>query len=431
MTNIVPYCFPHYSVAAHPEPSLKQNLRTIAQKITCLKIYTCIKSGVFPFLCADSGSDRWRIVTAFISTVLISTVLLLLLYPFKLAILAISLCLRNPETPPPSPMEQFLNELQQVINGKLHINLDALNLVPEESAFLKSFLRPTKPQWEVQDLAREILELYPDTPEPWQKIIAYLYSKFLREPIDVAELSYEGAMFYSVLQKLTQTLQNPNIPREKKLQILEYIGSYSNACAPTWIEVIFRELTNIYCQQEANATVVLNYVQMFKENLLQSLVNRFSEEWHHISSFKHYHGIALGLNTNALARIQFTSYLIQKKRTLYDHLYKRFLATYKLSPENLTEYVRCHIYDSPQNIKNALAAYLCEQLKLLNVEENAISSVLYSIFYEENYEINTCGTNFILITMGILTPLQQTSSGKILQRLHSAINKQLKEKLTS
>lgn len=97
---------------------------------------------------------------------------------------------------------------------------------------------------------------------------------------------------------------------------------------PTWIEVIFRELTEIYNKQDTSVNYILLCVQMFKENLLQLITNRSSPEWHHMASFKHYHGRSLGLNIDSLARIQFTGYLILKNKVYMTAFIRdSFLAT--------------------------------------------------------------------------------------------------------
>ncbi|WP_375793991.1 DUF1548 domain-containing protein [Chlamydia sp. 12-01] len=419
MANIVSHCFPIYSENIVPQKSLKQNLQVCAGTIHYHVLYTFIKTGLLKQLNNTRSSGHCQTTLISIFAVIVSTILILLLYPIKLAIIAVSLCLKDPKIPTASPINTFIQKLHDVCNQPLYINPGNLHIIPESSLFLKTFLIPEANTWRFHNLEEEILKLYPAIPTSWFKILSYVKSKFFRdsEIPHLHEESHDGSLYYSVMQKLTMTLKDPTISEERKRQLLEYVGSYAHACSPTWIEVIFRELVDIYNKRNSSINYVLFCVQMFKENLLQSIANRSSDEWHHIASFKHYYGQSLGLNMDALARIQFTSHLILRKQSLYTYVYKKFLSNYKASVRNLIEYTRYQISESQQELKNFLSSYLCEIMRTLQIPEDEMSTVLSSIFYDEQFELNTTGVAFILLTQGILTVEPQTTSEKITRKL--------------
>ncbi|SYX09265.1 Domain of Unknown Function (DUF1548) [Chlamydia poikilotherma] len=421
MTNILSNGLSIYSINVIPKKSLKQTLQVYADSIHIHVLYTFIKTDLLKYSQTTNTLGTCKTLFISILSAIVSAILLLILYPVKLAILAIGLCLKDPEITTLSPLQTFVHKIQDITNQQLYIDCNNLSLVPESSPFLQSFLTPETQPWELSNLENEISSLCSTLPEPWEKILNYVYAKHLKnqETSPKQEISYEGSLYYTVLQKLTIALQNPTIPKDKKQQLLDYIGSYVNACPPTWIEVIFRELAAIYNKQDTSINYVLLCVQMFKENLLQSIANRASEEWHHISSFKHYHGRSLGLNMDSLVRIQFTGYLILKKQALYNRVYKQFLANYRASVKNLIEYIRYQITDSSQELKNSLSLYLYETMRKLEVPEHEISSVLSSLFYDEQFELNTKGVVFILLQQGILTTEAQTTIEKITHRLRN------------
>ncbi|MEF9519765.1 DUF1548 domain-containing protein [Chlamydia crocodili] len=419
MTNILSNGFPIYSINVIPKKTLKHTLQGYAESIHIHVLYTFIKTDLLKYSQTTNTLKPCKTLFISILAALVSAILLLLLYPVKLAILAISLCLKDPEITTLSPLQTFVRKIKDITSQQLYIDSRNLSVIPESSPFLQSFLIPETHPWELCNLEHEIYILCSTLPEPWKKILNYAYTKHLKnqETSSKQEISYEGSLYYTVLQKLTIALQDPTILKEKKQQLLNYIGSYANACPPTWIEVIFRELSAIYNKQDTSINYVLLCVQTFKENLLQSIANRASEEWHHISSFKHYHGRSLGLNMDSLVRIQFTGYLILKKQALYNRVYKRFLSNYRASVRNLIEYIRYQIIESSQELKNSIAVYLCETMRKLKVPENEIASVLSSLFYDEQFELNTKGVAFILLQQGILTTETQTTVEKITRRL--------------
>ncbi|MEF9497015.1 DUF1548 domain-containing protein [Chlamydia sp. 04-14] len=419
MTNILPNGFPIYSINVIPQKSLKQTLQAYAERIHIHVLYTFIKTNLLKNSKNTNTQEPCKTLFISILAAIVSAILLLFLYPVKLAILAISLCLKDPEITTLSPLKTFVRKIQDITNQQLYIDSNNLSVIPESSPFLQSFLVPETDPWELYNLENEIYSLCSTLPEPWKKILNYAYAKRLKnqDASSKQEMSYEGSLYHTVLQKLTTALQDPTIVKEKKQQLLHYIGTYANACPPTWIEVIFRELSAIYNKQDTSINYVLLCVQMFKENLLQSIANRASEEWHHISSFKHYHGRSLGLNMDSLVRIQFTGYLILKKQALYNRVYKRFLSNYRASVKNLIEYIRYQISDSSQELKNSLSGYLCETMRKLEVPENEITSVLSSLFYDEQFQLNTRGVAFILLQQGILTTEAQTTIEKITRRI--------------
>ncbi|QVE49335.1 DUF1548 domain-containing protein [Chlamydia crocodili] len=418
MTHILSNGFPIYSINVIPQKSLKQTLQVYAKSIHIHVLYTFIKTNLLKYSQTTNTQESCKTLFISILAAIVSAILLLFLYPVKLTILAISLCLKDPAITTLSPLETFVDKIKHITNQQLYIDCNNLSVIPESSPFLQSFLIPETRPWELYNLENEIYSLCSTLPEPWKKILNYVYAKHLKNQgtSSKQEISYEGSLYYTVLQKLTIALQDPTIPKDKKQQLLHYIGTYVNACPPTWIEVIFRELSAIYNKQDTSINYVLLCVQMFKENLLQSLANRASEEWHHISSFKHYHGHALGLNMDSLVRIQFTGYLILKKQALYNRVYKRFLSSYRASIRNLIEYIRYQITDSSQELKNSLSGYLCETMRKLEVPEHEIASVLSSLFYDEQFELNTRGVVFILLQQGILTTEAQTTIEKITHR---------------
>lgn len=415
MANTIPTNFPIYSADVVSQKSLKQTLRIYAERVHCYVFYTFVKTALLrPFQPASSQKYCHSLLISILA-VIVSAILFLLLYPVKLTFLAISLCLKDPKTTTVSLRKSFVRNLQDMVNRQLFINSDYLSVTPESSPFLTSFLIPETQSWESYHLEDEILELYSTLPEGWEKILNYADTR--NQDYPSKEMAYEGSLYLTVLHKLTTVLQDPLIPKKKKQELLNYIGTYADACPPTWIEVIFKELTAIYNKRDTSINYIILCVQTFKENLLQSMVNRSSEEWHHISGFKHYHGGSLGLNMNSLARIQFTGHLILQKQALYNRVFKRFLSNYRASVANLIEYTRCQIIESSQELKNSLSRYLCETMTRLEVPENEISSVLSSLFYDEHFELNNTGIAFILIMQGILTTEAQTAIGKIAQRL--------------
>lgn len=419
MANITLNCFPNYSTSPVAELSLKQRLQTCAGNIHYHVFYFFITTTLLKQSPYTVNPANARILLTVILSVVVSSVLFVFLYPLKLALLGVSLCLKDAETAAISPVKVFSRHLQDICHDTLYINSATLHVVSESSPFLKSFLIPEKHSWKLCHLESEISKIYSGTPDPLYKILHYVNTKFLQKngASSSQQDSLEESLYYSVLQKLTAALQDPSITKERKEQLLNYIGSYAYACPPTWIEVIFRELTEIYNKQDTSVNYVLLCVQMFKENLLQFITNHSSPEWHHIASFKHYHGRSLGLNMDSLARIQFTGYLILKKQGLYDRVYKRFISSYRDSVSDLIEYIRDQISESSQDLKNSLSLYLCETMRTLSVPENEISSILSSLFYDDQFNLNTSGVVFILLILGILTTNPETTTQKIKKRL--------------
>ncbi|AFS25366.1 DUF1548 domain-containing protein [Chlamydia psittaci] len=421
MANITPNCFPSYSTHIVPKPSLKQRLQICAQNIHYHVFYLFITTTLLKQSPHTANPVNLRIILTVILALVVSSVLFLFLYPLKLALLGVSLCLKDAKTTTISPIKIFARNLQDICNETLYINSDTLHITPESSPFLKSFLIPGERSWKLRHLENEISKIYSGIPDPLFKILHYVNTKFLQQDDSSSSQqdSLEASLYYSVLQKLTVALQDPSITKPRKQQLLNYIGSYAFACPPTWIEVIFRELTEIYNKQDTSVNYILLCVQMFKENLLQLMTNRSSPEWHHMASFKHYHGRSLGLNMDSLARIQFTGYLILKKQGLYDRVYKRFISSYRDSVSDLIEYIRYQISESSQDLKNSLSLYLCETMRTLRVPENEISSILSSLFYDDQFDLNTSGVAFILLMLGILTTNPETTTQKIKKRLCS------------
>ncbi|BAE80986.1 hypothetical protein [Chlamydia felis Fe/C-56] len=418
MATILSNGFPVYSVNIIPKESLKQTLQTYAESIRYHVLYLFIKTRLLRLSQSTGTLAPCQTMLISILAAISSAIFILFLYPIKLIILSVSLCLKDPKIPATSPIKAFVRKLQDICTKTLYINSDTLHETPESSPFLKTFLVPETASWKCLNLEHEILKLFPTIPMPWAKIITHIHAKYLknRNTSSTQEVSYEGSLYYSTMQKLTATLQDPTISTQRKQDLLNYIGSYACACPPTWIEVTFRELVEIYNKQDTGINHVLFCVQMFKENLLQFITNRSSEEWHHIAGFKHYHGRSLGLNMDALARIQFTSHLILKKQALYNRLYKRFLSHYRASVKNLIEYIRDQISESSQELKNSLSSYLCETMRAFQLPEHEIPSVLSSLFYDTQLELNSTGITFILLMQGILTTGPQTTLEKIMCR---------------
>nr|WP_244989873.1 hypothetical protein [Chlamydia abortus] len=78
------------------------------------------------------------ILLTVILSVVVSSVLFVFLYPLKLTLLGVSLCLKDAKTATISPIKVFSCHLQDICNETLYINSYTLHVTPESSPFLKS-----------------------------------------------------------------------------------------------------------------------------------------------------------------------------------------------------------------------------------------------------------------------------------------------------
>nr|WP_254303771.1 DUF1539 domain-containing protein [Chlamydia buteonis] len=234
MANITLNCFPNYSTSIVTKLSLKQRLQTCARNIHYHVFYLFITTTLLRQSPHTANPANLRIILTVILAAVISIVLFLFLYPLKLALLGVSLCLKDSKTTTISPLKIFSRNLQDICNETLYINSDTLHVTPESSPFLKSFLIPGKRSWKLRHLESEICKIYSGIPDPLFKIINYVNIKFLKKDDSFASQhdSLEESLYYSVLQKLTEALQDPSITQQRKQQLLNYIGSYAFACPP-------------------------------------------------------------------------------------------------------------------------------------------------------------------------------------------------------
>ncbi|CAG9045995.1 hypothetical protein NVRI1_00333 [Chlamydia abortus] len=108
MANITLNCFPNYSTSPVAELSLKQRLQTCAGNIHYHVFYFFITTTLLKQSPYTAHPVNARILLTVILSVVVSSILFVFLYPLKLTLLGVSLCLKDAETAAISPVRFFL-----------------------------------------------------------------------------------------------------------------------------------------------------------------------------------------------------------------------------------------------------------------------------------------------------------------------------------
>ena len=178
------------------------------------------------------------------------------------------------------------------------------------------------------------------------------------------------------------------ISDDKKRKILYELAQAANDCAPTWLEVCFRVVSELYGYDDTVTGRTKRYVQQVKESIILGWSDThlkqdpfFSKEWHHLDWMRKEFGQEFGLDNS---RIKYDPYK-QGIKALNRHECRKWFLE-ELTPEAVINGVKtCFDLAKRKEDQTDLPSYFMTRLSKMGFDDgpSMIKNELYDFTKKE------------------------------------------------
>ncbi|QVE49336.1 DUF1539 domain-containing protein [Chlamydia crocodili] len=295
--------------------------------------------------------------------------------------------------------------LRNSLSRPVFSNMDNIHLAPTNDEYLESLMRDVPSSWTpIRDpLENCIAQITSNrtTRNQWTEILRLLSNGRQRSVhSEEAQALARATMF-----QLLKLLNDPAIPTDKKLSIINNVASYSDRCPPTWVRAAGQELQAMFNSNDTSTNTVFTWTQVFKENLL-SEVFRDRSEWHMMTAFKQNHGGELGLDNAGIILDEYTLALAGRQ---YANTHQNYLRTfrnrYRGSGNAIVDSALEQALGGSEDQIQSLRDIVLADLTTAGIPEEHRADIMMEVFFpeENDYKPSREAIVYLLLKEGIIT----------------------------
>lgn len=302
-------------------------------------------------------------------------------------------------------VQGYTQLLRTTLSRPVLTNMDNIHLAPTNDEYLESLTRGVPSSWvdihEPLQTRIEQIAQNQNTRNNWRAILNCLASG------TVGSISSREAqaLSRSTMYQLLKLLNNPNIPNERKLLIINHVAFYRDRCPPTWVRVAGQELQTIFNSNDTSTNIVFSWVQAFKEGLVSEIF-RNEGEWHMMTAFKHNHGGELGLDNTGIILDQFTLAIAGRRYTQqHDNYLSLFRNAYQNSGSGLVDSALQQVLTGSEDQIRAIRNGILADLEAAGIPEIHRAGIVMEVFFpeENDYKPSREAIVYLLLKEGVIT----------------------------
>lgn len=208
------------------------------------------------------------------------------------------------------------------------------------------------------------------------------------------ELFYEQLSVFLI--GIINKIESGQVSKDKEKDILMELAEASTRCCPTWLEVSAKLFAEVNDQAETVQIKLMRLIQEHKESIILEFCQQEADaQWHALNYVRNILGRELGLNT---VLNTYDSHAAQNDAVFGKGLVKwLFLQRY----ENINRLISSiQIMINSQKYDDSYHEFLLNEVRQQGIEEP--ENHVTNHFYNENYQLNEAGVNFMLRCIGIV-----------------------------
>ncbi|MEF9497014.1 DUF1539 domain-containing protein [Chlamydia sp. 04-14] len=301
-------------------------------------------------------------------------------------------------------VEGYIQLLRNNLSRPVFINMDNIHLAPANDEYLESLMRDVPDNWGPirVPLENRIAEITPNrtTRNRWEEILRRL-SNAGSDSVSSAEAQ---ALARATMFQLLKLLNNPAIPNDRKLSIVNNVSSYANRCPPTWVRVAGQELQTLFNSNDASRNILFTWLQVFKEHLLSEIF-RGQAEWHMMTAFKQNYGPELGLDNAGIILDTFTLMLAGRDYTNQHQNYLRiFENRYRDSGNAIVDSALEQALGGSEDQIQSLRDIVLADLASAGIPEEHRADIMMEVFFpeENDYKPSREVITYLLLKEGVI-----------------------------